>query len=585
MGTSGYQLDPSLLPQYGPSWNASNVQFNPNAAIGGSPIYYGQQIGAAGDPSLTYSPDLSSNDPSRALRNAQNVTYNLGAGIDASTFQQQQQQQALYNQFGNAANTAYGQLAQQPGYSAGDAANIEQSDRINGAVTTPDQYASLNPTAAQQAGMMGNTASYSSAYNPSAINSTTADMASNMRGNVAATAQNDTSVLGQQQQSLGNALNNNDLGVSADYVANNSNVLNSTADRLSGSQDQAGSSLNSAINNPGLNTSADYARQAGMTDGEVQQTATQAATNVGLQSQAQKDSIARAAAAAGNASPLAVAAAQSRAGVQGMVATGDAVTDANLAARAQQRTAATGVQQTQLGAAQYQTGAQIGAGEYQGSLGSQNAQYEGNLAQSAVQQQENTRLAANQYVAGQQVNAANAVAGNQLQSNQYTGNQGLSAESAIGGQGLAGQQFNQNLGTNIAMSQDQANTQRASQLYGVQQGNTQYAQQSNYNQNMGAASALSGNYQTVANQALNGQQQYRSYLTGQQSQALGAQQTAQQQQIANYGTMSNGLNSNAANMGNYQLGKSQQSFTTNLGEAVGQGLGKTLTSPATYAGG
>jgi hypothetical protein len=116
---------------------------------------------------LSYQPDLGTNDMNRLFRNNQNVAYNLGAGIDASTYQMMQQQQGLSGQYGNAANAAYGQLAQQPGYSAGDAQNIIQANRINGAVTTPDQYASLNPTDAESQGMMGDTGSYGRAYNPS----------------------------------------------------------------------------------------------------------------------------------------------------------------------------------------------------------------------------------------------------------------------------------------------------------------------------------------------------------------------------------------------------------------------------------
>ena len=538
MASPGYPtLDPSLLPSYG------------------GPTSIGNPLG------YNFAPDLTTNDPNRLYRNAQNIGYNYGQGNAASLFAQQQQQQGLYGQYGNAMNQAYGALAQQPGYSAQDAQNIIQADRINGAVTTPDQYASLAPTGQEQAGIIGDPSQFGKYYNPQAINDITGQMADIMRGGVQNTESKNSNALGQQQQSLSAALDPSQLNMSSQYANNNSNVLNATADRLGTAQDTATGRLDSSLSNSGLNVTQDYLKQAGMSDAEVAQAGNQAATNVGLQAQAQKDSIARAAAAAGNASPLAVAAAQARAGVQGMVATGDAVTDAQLAARAQQRQAASGIQQTQLGAAQYQTGAGLQAGQYLGSLGSQNAQYEGNLAQNAVQQQENTRLAAAQYLAGQNVNAANQIAANQLQANEYTGAQGQAAEQAIGSQGLQGQEYQQNLGTNIATSQEQAAQQRAAQLYGIRQGNTQYQQQSGYQQGMGSAGALSQGYQTVANQGLSGQQQYRNWLTGQTGQALGASQTAQGQQIQNYGAMTGAMNQNAGQWGNYQLGKAQQPST------------------------
>jgi hypothetical protein len=69
--------------------------FDPNAVMDGSPIYRGYQIGAQ-DPSMVFNPDLSSNDPNRIFRNSQNVSYNLGAGINADLYNQGQQQKDLY---------------------------------------------------------------------------------------------------------------------------------------------------------------------------------------------------------------------------------------------------------------------------------------------------------------------------------------------------------------------------------------------------------------------------------------------------------------------------------------------------------
>jgi hypothetical protein len=79
----------------------------------------------------------------------------------------------------------------------------------------------------------------------------------------------------------------------------------------------------------------------------------------------------------------------------------------------------------------------------------------------------------------------------------------------------------------------------------------------------------------VANARISGQNAYRGWLTGQQGQALGAMQTANQQRISNYGTMFGGMNQNAQAWSNYQLGKNQQGFGTNFAEGFGSSLGKT----------
>lgn len=529
--------------------------------------------------------DLNTNDPNKLFRGAQNVAFNQGSSIDSDLSQQGQQYGNLWGQYGDTMNSAYGQLNQNPGYTDQQSANITRDPQYQGLATTADQYAQLGPTGSESAGMMGDTGSYSRYYNPDAINGTTQQMADVMRGNVAKTENTNSDVLGQQRKRLNSAIDPSQLNISGDYVNNNSAVLNGVDDRLSSAQGTASKSLNSAASNPNLGITGEYGRQAGMTDQEVQDTANAGARDVGLRYQAMEGDAARRAAAGGNTSALAVGAQQARLGQQAATESADARTNAQLAARQAQRGAATGVEQTRLGAQQYQTGAQMNAGQYLGSQASQNAQYEGGLAQSAVQNQENTRLGAAQYLTGQQVNAANQVAGNQLQANEYTGNQGMQAESAIGGQGLAGQEYNQSTGTNIAMSQDQANAARSSQAYGIRQGNQQYQQQNTYNQGMGINNALSNNYGKVADKSIAGQQEYRNWTTGQTGQYLGAQQQNNQQRISNYGTMTGAMNNNANAWGNYSLGADQNSFGGTLKRGLANGIAKAATGQTKFGGG
>lgn len=459
--------------------------FDPNKAPDGAGLYYGQQIGAQ-DPSMQYIPDLTTNDPNRMYRNVQNIGYNLGSGINADLYNQTQQQYGLYGQYGNLANQAYSQLAQTPGYTQDEQQNIIRQQGYQGAMTTPEQYASLGPTGSESAGMTGDTGSYGDYFNP------------------------------QQFNDLNQA---------------NENMQYANVDRAGAAQQGAIGGLQSAygqaIDPTKLRTSAGYMQQAGMTDAEVEQAAQAAERNVGTQYGAAMDDVRRRAAASGNASPMAIAAATSRLQNQQSVATADAATDARLAARGQQRQAATGVEQTRLGAEQGLTGMEMGAA--------------GN-------------------VAGQQMGAA-----------QYQGGLSQAAQNQILANQMGAAQYTTGMGTSIRQAQDTANTQRAAQLYGIRQGNTQYGQQSTYQQGMGVNQALSAGYANAAQQRMQGQQQYRGFLTGQQGQALGAYQTGQGQRIQNYNALTGGMNANAAQWGNWQLGKASQ--PTGFQQAVAIGAG------------
>lgn len=559
---------PYQLPQY--PGQKQPPQFNPNAAPGGNGIYYGQQIGAQ-DPSLSYQPDLTSNDPNRIFRNSQNVSYNLGAGIDSDLYQQGQQYGNMASGYGNAMNRSYQQLQQNPGYSPEQQQQIIREQQYQGLQATPEQYAALGPNAGESAGMTGDPSSYGKAYNPNAINTGTQEMADHLRQNVGKTEGVNSNILGQQQQSLSKAIDPKQLNASGAYQDANSAILNTTGDRLDSASANATNRLDSATNNPALGISGEYGRQAGMTDAEVQQMADAGARDVGLRYQAAEGDAERRAAAGGNTSALAVGAQKARLGQQSATESADARVNAQLAARQAQRGAATGVEQTRLGAEQYQTGQKVNAGQYLGSQGSQNAQYEGQLAGNINQQQENTRLGAATNLAGMNIGAANQVAQNQLQANQYTGNQGAATEQAIGAQGQQGQQFSQNLGTNIAMAQDQTAAQRAAQQYGIRQGNQQYQIGNTFNQGTGVNDRLSQSNTNVANAGRADQQENRQWLTGQTGTYLGAQQNSQQQRIGNYGTLTGAMNNNANAWGNYQLQKSAQPgvFDKVVGAATG----------------
>jgi hypothetical protein len=547
--------DPYALPAYSSTYQVP--QFDPRKAPDGNPIYYGQQIGAQ-DPSMSYIPDLTGNDPNRTFRNSQNVSYNLGSGINADLYKQGQDQQRMYAGYGNAMNSAYGDLQQNPGYTPEEAGNITRDGQYNSLATTPDEFNSLNPTGDESAGMKGDPSSYFNFYNPQAFDDTTQNSAQMQNAQLERAQGGIDSANRGLESRYGQAIDPNRLRASGAYGNEQSAELNATTGSLGAAQSNATGRMDSALANPGLDTTAEYERQAGMSDGEVDQARQAAERNIGTQYGAAMDAVKRNAAASGNASPLAVGAATDRLMSHQAVASADAATDAGLAARQAQRNAASGVQQTKLGAAQYKTGAGMQAGQYLGGLQSQNAQYLGNAALNATQQKENTRLGAEQNLAGMDMSAANSLGQNQLQGAEYMGNSGLNAVQNWTGQQMDAQKYKQGLGTGIQQSAEQTAAGRATQGYGIRQGNTQYAQQAKYGQGMGIADRQSQNAQTVANARRAGQQENRQWLTGQTGQALGATQTNNQQRIGNYGVMAGAMNNNAGQWGNYQLEKAKQ---------------------------
>lgn len=525
-GTPGVPPAGPVAPQNPPGGNFADYgqsyrppAFNPNAPFGPgnaqNGLYYGYQIGAAGNPSLSYIPDLTTNDPNRLFRNVQNIGYNYGAGNSAQIMDQQNQQSGLFNRFGQAADTAYGQLANTPGYTPDEANSIIREQGYQAGVTTPEQYAALAPTASETTGMQGNTASYGDFLHPQNFDTINNQAQGSRNANLATTGWQLRGAENTAGAGLGAALTNTNTGLRA-------------------AESGAAAGIGASLANPGLTPTAEYGRQAGMTDQEVTDAENAAARNVGLGTQSTIQDLERRAAAAGTTSPLAMGALRSRLQQQGQVNAADSVVNARLAARQAQRDAATGVQQTQLGAAQYQTGAGIGAAEYQGGLQSQNTLAAGAQAQNAAEYQGSLGSQNAQYEGTAAQNATNQDAANRLGSEQYV----------------------TSTGTGIRQAQDTANTQRQAALYALRQGNLQYGQQSTYNQAMGVNNALSANNTNVAQARQAGQAQVRNYLTGQEGQALGAQQTAQGQQLQNYSAMTGALNGNAGQWANYQIGRS-----------------------------
>lgn len=133
--------------------------------------------------------------------------------------------------------------------------------------------------------------------------------------------------------------------------------------------------------------------------------------------------------------------------------------------------------------------------------------------------------------------------------------------------------------TNVAnLESANTNTQAANQLSAASTGGTAATNAQEYNQNTGeslantADAASSARATTTANATLSGQQQDRSYLTGEQTQQQGAQSNAGNQELSAYGNEYSGAN-NATAIGSDNESKAAANTTAMVGNIAGAASG------------
>lgn len=149
-------------------------------------------------------------------------------------------------------------------------------------------------------------------------------------------------------------------------------------------------------------------------------------------------------------------------------------------------------------------------------------------ALSANQQYTGMKTAADTNVANLESSNANTIAGNEL-----------SAASTAGTAQTGAQEYGQNTGESLAQTADAASSARAT---------------------------------TTANATLSGQQQNRSYLTGEQTQQQGAESNAGNQELSAYGNEYSGAN-NATAIGSDNESKAAANTTAMVGNIAGAASG------------
>jgi hypothetical protein len=484
-------------------------------------------------------PYYSGNDINQQYQNNRNVQQNEGDMLQQYFGGQASQRQGLENSALSKSNQLYGQLEQQPGYSP------EQSNAILGNGPNGNAYQNLLSgtdyqsnflTPDEQSQIKGDPNAPGSRLSPDIldnVNKTGLDMRT---GAISGAQDRLNQNYGTTESALHSAVDPNQLNVSQGY------------------QDKS----NAAAYNPELNTDQGYTRQAGMTDQEVADTAAMGGQAIGAQQRASIQDLERQAAASGNSSPEAIAAARRQFEDQGAVQTADATVNAQLAARNAQRQAATGVENTRQAANQYKTGAQL----------------------QTAQNIENARMAG-----AQDISNRNLSIGTQLgQIGQQNANTLLNADTANANAyqqgGLQAGQYNQTMGYNAANTAEQNASNRAGAIAANRQNTNQTNQGNQFNRGYQVNQQLSNLQGGIANQAQSGQQQVRNYYTGQQQYQGQQGNTAQSNLLQNRQQTQTGVNQGTAGGAAWELGNRQspsiggsllKSAASTFGAALGGG--------------
>lgn len=478
-------------------------------------------------PTSSAAPSYQTNYPQQPSGNPfdHRDVYDMTQGLGGNAYaqgQNLQNQAAGQSDYYSQQMGGYGNLAKNlfnPIWNGGGGYNAEQMANVLG-----DRTGLQNQVAGQNQSLLDLANNGAAAGNQIAQNAAGGVRAAQNAGQVA---------YGQTGQGLASALS----GAQGAYGQTGQNLANALGATSQG--------LNRAMATPGLQVTPEYLRQAGMSDDQVRATANQAAQQIGGQYRAAKDQVTQSAMASGQGTPGQLAAALGALQNQEGAQESEALTGAQLAAQAQQRQAAQGIQNTQLQAGQFQAG-----------LGSQNALGLGGLASQNALNYGNQGL---------------ALGGLASQNALGYGAQGLQRE-ALGGQlalGVGQQQLGASqFGTGAQMSAAQQNIGNAMGLQG--QLSNQYqqayapwmqAQQAGW----GAALGLGQQAQAGANQAFSNQ--LNAYNSANANQ-LGAANAYSQYGNSPQGEGFGGIlaNSFANSLGN----------GFGIGQGVGSGLGSQL---------
>lgn len=494
---------------------------------------------------------VNSSEPGKMAEQDRTMAYTMGSEIDSDLQDRSRAQGADETYFKQKSLDAYGDLAQTPGYTEGEAADIGRKQQWDDLAWKPEYEQSLQLTDEEKGTITGNARAGFDYYDPAF----TQDIANNTSANV-------RGAFGKGQNDLNETLVNTDRLQQGAYDQNALKFDPNTGQAIDQTVAEGSKRMRDAADYAKLALDPNFKGRYEMGDAERDALVGRAQRQVGTQYRALQDDVELNAAQSGNASPAAIAAMKSRLARNSAVDMADARANAELDARAAQRGTFKTAEEMRLGAEQ--------------NYASLAAQIESDLISKGVDAKlakEQARVQAEQALAGLNAETAKNIAGQHLSVADSQQQRQMGMEADLGAQEQAANLANQQMGTQLATQADQTASGRAKDVAGNRQDVTQYAQNSQFQRGAAINEGVSNGAQTVADARRTGQQEYRGFLTGQQSQASDNVNTANQQRIGNYGTMTGAANTATGNKQQYELGKSSQGWGAAIKRGVSNAIG------------
>lgn len=508
----GFGDDPDILTE---PVNPLTQSASPGGIYGdvGSPqnVNTGQYAGPTGPTGI---PTLNT-DPNQDIHNSfyadQGIINAGGQQINQEAQQQLKHYDPLQQEYEGKSREALDKLKQTPGYTADEAGKIGVDYGRN--KTSAGDLDKRFLTSDEQRGIAGD---------PSKALATTYG-GTDAEGKVL----NDYEAnLGAQAQNYGTATDAS-LG---DYRSSVGGAVGGLKSGLDASQGKF-SKLDEAVNNPALAFDPNSTEKQ-LTDQDVDAMKTAAGVRVGNSYQTAKDDLQRSAAAAGNTSPLAVAAARARLEHQSASDSGQAEAAADIAARQTQYQRAADIEKQREGAVGTQTGYKVGAATTEQKQAQDAAALAGVTDVNSQQALGQSGVAAKQKAAQANIDAANA-----------SGTAALATRTKMTDQEAAAQNLADQTGASRAAA-------TAANRQNVQAGVTD----TQYQQGMATDTANAGGAKVIGDARQQGEGAYRSGVQQQQTGAQQGGQKAVDQQQAAFSTTAGGLNTSTANRANYEVG-------------------------------
>lgn len=535
-----YDMDPGMQPYSArPRFSDTPMPGRDYSAGGYTPV-----------PQLTKGKD-NSNDPYEWWKQDRYFAGSQGQAIDNDITEDTRYRRGLEERYRGPMETAYDDLAQTPGYTPEEAANITRDQELAGLGLTPEEMQSWQLSDDEQASIYGDPNKARGWFDPDRKWGMMNEQADRAHETLAGQDDRVRNAIGGMEKYTRDVISGSQVGNMGDYT----------------------SMQDAAIYNPALGLSDEYLRDYRFGPEDQEKMAVGAATSIGHATRARQDDVARAAQASGINAPLALAA-----GYQDLQVTGDQqAADARLQAEIAAKRLGLDVSQMREGTRLDAVGRQAG------------------MQLDAAGEREGYRQGAQRYLTDAALNNEQNIGGIKSDAERYLGDSRLSTEMDLGRQRQGVQDEITRTGVAIEQGADDRATDRSRFIATNRQDTSMQGQGIRFGQGMQRAGFSSGAHGQVADARRQGQGEYRGWTTGQTDKQADFGQRGRQQRISNYGAQSDAMSGATGGYSQYDLGRRGQGFGTafkqGLGGAIGSGVGGLVTGgarkrvPSSWGGG